>query len=514
MDKPELIIPVKLDPSEALTMLRKLGAEGKQAGKDGEDGAKGFQGAIAGLIQTALGFGAIKSLVGQMGAELARSADYVRSVTKEFIDLQKSMQGVASLAGKLNTAQFAHEEIRGAERANVTPQEYREFRDAFLARASLYVGAGKEAKLSEADAQEFQRSLAEFAKQKGVSQHEMAGFAGGLLAQQKGPTTAAAMKARAGKVFATLEASSADVSHLLPMMTRVMAQGFQAEEAAPTLAMMPEIAPEEEGTYVLRAVAAVREAAMAGKGGYGIQKGASSYQNLRNVVAAIRKRAAGGEDLDTLLKGVAPEHISQQALRGMVGQGEEGFDRWMDLVRKTPGNQLDETIRQGRETGIGRRYAAESQLAASRAREGAANAAAELELVRGEASATASGEVSRPGGLVEDLARKAWQLRTGVSPEQQRINEEALQAVRLRARGAGVDWRNGRSNFALNTYGDEERYGGVPVADVRSMSQNAVNAEIKDLLRKIEANTGRGAAGAPAPPLSAPPPRPSGRQGG
>ena len=61
----------------------------------------------------------------------------------------------------------------------------------------------------------------------------MGSFAGGLLAQQKGPTTAVqSEKPQAGKVFSTLEASSAPVAHLLPMLTRAQAQGFTAEQGA------------------------------------------------------------------------------------------------------------------------------------------------------------------------------------------------------------------------------------------------------------------------------------------
>ncbi len=220
MDVPDLIIPLRLDPGGAAAGIKTIGSAGKKAGddvaagaargkkglKDLGDGAGSVSKALLDLTRSQIGLSAFQSVATSIGKSFQETAQHVIATAKEFQKLRESMQGVASLTGENNTNKFTEKEINAAQKANVTPQEYNQFRQAFLSKASLYVGEGPEAKLSTKDADEFQAALAEYAKQKGVSQTEMAGFGGGLLAQTKGKTTAAEMKARAGKVFATLEA--------------------------------------------------------------------------------------------------------------------------------------------------------------------------------------------------------------------------------------------------------------------------------------------------------------------
>ena len=80
----------------------------------------------------------------------------------------------------------------------------------------------------------------------------MADTIGGMLAQEKGKTTSQEMIAKLGKVYAGLEASSTDPEKLMQGMTELMAAGFTAEDAAATIAQMPEIAPGQEATYLQR----------------------------------------------------------------------------------------------------------------------------------------------------------------------------------------------------------------------------------------------------------------------
>lgn len=354
-------------------------------------------GELATLIKAQMGLGAIKGIAQAIGSEWNRIADEIGKASREWQQFRQSLQGIAALEGKGNTNAFAASEVDRAERARVTPQEARQFREAFLAKASLYVGEGANAKLSSKDADELQVALMEYAKDKGVSQEEMAGFAGGLLAQEKGKTSAAAMKEKAGKVFATLEASSAPVAHLLPMMTRAQAQGFSAEEASQTLAMMPEIAPEEEGTYLLRAVSALRERVQKGEGGkFGLKKGMTPYQILTTAVSNIRARQAKGEDLDDLLTAATGgEEVSGKALRGLVNQGPEGFARWRGVMDKVSKTQLQDTILAERKTESGRQRHVDSVLAAERARLGIRNDTVERRRQIAEAELLKGGELER-----------------------------------------------------------------------------------------------------------------------
>jgi hypothetical protein len=327
------------------------------------------------LVKTYAGVAAFTHTARAIATAFKNTSDEIERQAKAFQGLRKSMQGVASLSGTPNTTKFTLGEIDKAANANVTPADYKDFRDSFLSRGSLYVGKGPNAKMTDAEADQYQSALAEAAAQKGISESDMGDFGGGLLAQAKGPQTAKAMKTQAGKVLNTLEASSAPVAHLLPQLTRLRAQGFSAEEGAQVLAQMPEIAPEEEGTYALRAVSALRDQAQKGEGAdIGIQKGMSPYQMLRTAVANIQKRGQAGENVDDIIeKATHGEEISGRALRGLVGQGVGAMDQWKNVLESTPDNALDRTIKEGRETEPGRQRAVDARQAAEQARMGARN---------------------------------------------------------------------------------------------------------------------------------------------
>jgi hypothetical protein len=393
-EAPDLIIPVRMTTDGAKHDLQELrgdlGAAGTSGQKSGQAIASGMHQAadatqkvensvratgseIGNLMKAQMGLHALKGVVASFGDEWKRVAEEVGRTSKEFQAFRESLQGVSALSGQQNTNQFAAAEIERAERAHVTPKEMKDFRDAFLSKASLYVGEGPDAKLNTKDADEFQEYLSEYSKLKGVSQQEMAGFAGGLLAQQKGPTTAAEMKARAGKAFATLEASSAPVSHLLPGMTRVMAQGLSAEEASRTLAALPEVAPEEESTHLLRVLAEIRRNNVEGKSGaFGIQEGQSPQQQLETLVGNLRQRSGGNQkELDRLLREFTHEDIAANTLRGMVNQ--VNFDQWRQVQEAVPADQLERTIKEGRQSDAGKQYAVSSRHAVEQARMGMRN---------------------------------------------------------------------------------------------------------------------------------------------
>jgi hypothetical protein len=392
-----LIIPVRMDSSAAKAELRDVGQAGRHAGdqtaaamkqagqagkRAGDDinqgmghagqGIKAAGSEVKNFLAAQMTLGAAKGLASALGDEYRRVAQEVANASKEYQKFRQSLQGVASLSGQPNTNKFAESEIDRAERARVTPTEAKSFRESFLSKASLYVGEGPDARLSEKDADEVQTRMMEYAKDKGVSQEDMAGFVGGLLAQTRGKTNAKDLLARAGKVFGGLEASSAEVKHLLPMTTRAMAQGFSPEESASTLAMMPEIAPEEESTYLLRAVSALRDRVQKGEGEeFGIKKGMKPYELLTNAVQTIKDRAGKGEDVEDLIAKVSGgEEVSGKAIRGMVDQGPEAFARWRRVVQAIPEDQIEKTIEAERLTESGRQRATDSRFEVEQARMG------------------------------------------------------------------------------------------------------------------------------------------------
>ena len=213
--------------------MKKFGTASGRATKDASSGmdkvahaTKGAGNELASLIKAQIGLAAIKGVAESIGSEWSRVAEDIGKASKEWQKFRASLQGVAALSGKDNSNKFAEAEIDRAERAHVTPEAAKDFREEFLAKASLYVGEGPNAKMSTKDADEFQTALMEYAQQKGVSQKDMAGFAGGLLAQQKGKTNAAEMMTRVGKTFSTLEASSASVSHLIALYDPCDGSGY------------------------------------------------------------------------------------------------------------------------------------------------------------------------------------------------------------------------------------------------------------------------------------------------
>jgi len=382
---------------KAFTAMERLKAETSRAGEALDKSRSSLQGVnteVATLIKTQMAIGAVKGIASAVGDEWRRVADDIGKASREWQQFRQSLSGVASLSKQQNTNAFAKAEVDRAERARVTPQEAKEFRKEFLAKASLYVGEGQDSRLGTADADEVQTKLMEFAKDKEVSQKDMAGFVGGLLAQTKGKTNAKDLLARAGKVFGGLEESSVDVSHLLPMTTMAMAQGFSPEESAQTLAMMPEIAPGQEGTYMLRAVEALRTRVQKGEGEeFGLKKGMKPYEILTTAVQNIKDRAAKGEDVEDLIKEATHgERVSGKALRGMIDQGPEAFARWRRVVEDIPEDQVQRIIESERTTESGLQRAVDSRKAVEQARMGLRGDTVERRRQIAETELTAGGQ--------------------------------------------------------------------------------------------------------------------------
>jgi hypothetical protein len=446
-DGPGLVIPVRLNADPALQSAHKLGQGLKTVGdagtRAGHDVAKGMEEAkssttglgdeMAGLIKTQAGLAGVQRIAGMINQSMREAADYTKKTADGFISVQKAVQGISALVGKGNSNQFTLQEARSGAAANLKPEEWASFRDSFLSTASNYVGDKPTAKLNDKEADEFQAAIAEFAKQHHVASSEAAEFAGGLLAQQKGPTTAKEMKARAGRVFATLEASSAPVSRLLPSMTRAMAQGLSAEEAAPVLAQLPEIAPMEEGTHLLRVLSEVRRLNVEGKADqFGITKGMSTSQQLDALIGNLSQRSEGGEDLDAMLRDVTHEDIAANTLRGLVRQGPAGMKQWKDILANTPDNAIDTSIAEGRQTSAGQQMHSEANFAMAELERGEKHAARERLKMDAEAELIKQGRFDEHR-YEDDFVRQPASLIKGTPVRSQLINERATELAQERA---------------------------------------------------------------------------------
>jgi hypothetical protein len=266
MDTPDLIIPVRMDPKGATAGLQKVSAAGKRPRDDVAAGAtraghsldtmggkaSNAMEQMLRINQATIAFNAMKSVAGAVVQVLFDAADYARKMAADFVQLQKSMQGIAAITGQPNQNKFVMGEINKAESANLTPTDWKDFHEKYMAKTSMYIGDKEGSKLGGKESDQLEAATAEFAKGKGVSAGTMANMVGGMLAQEKGKTTAKDMIAKLGKVYAGLEASSTDPEMLMQGMTELMAAGFSAEDAAASIAQMPEIAPGQEATYLQR----------------------------------------------------------------------------------------------------------------------------------------------------------------------------------------------------------------------------------------------------------------------
>jgi hypothetical protein len=458
VDAPELILPLRLDDGKALEQLRNLSVAGTAATDQVMHGIQTAPGAtrnlakettrtagtaanlgteIGGLVKAQLTLAAVKQVASAFADSMNQAAERAAQMSKDFVQLQKSMQGIACLAEEKHIDKFTLEEAQKAGAANATPEEFVGLRKSFLAKASLYIGEGPSSKLSAADAEEVQRTAAQYASQKGISQQEMGGFIGGLLAQEKGPTTAEAFKKKIGAVFSALEASSTKVVQLLPDIMRVEAAALSAEQSASLLAQMPEIGPGEESTYVLRAVEELREKRNKGEGEkFGLIQGQHAYQMIQAVVKNLEERQAKDEDLEKLLIELTPDRISRRAIRGLLEQGgTKGLERWKGLVENAPADALDKTIEEGRHTNAGRHRAREVWHQLPESERGAYQAPAQDIVKEAKTRLIKEGwlQTAEPVG---DLLRGATQIVMQVTPEQQKINAEALREVNKKARAA------------------------------------------------------------------------------
>ena len=397
---------------------------------------------LANVMKGQMVLSTLKQIGAAVGNVMNEAADYTAKVAKNFIEAQKAMQAVSALAGVGNTNKFSLDMIAKARAANMTPADMTKFQESFLSAASNYVGNKPTAKLSQQEADKFQSSLAEFSMAKGVSPAAMADFAGKALAQEKGPTNAADMLAKVGKAYATVEASSAAPQHIIPGLTRVMAQGYSLAEAAPVLSMMPEIAPEEESTHLLRVLASTRELNLKGKGKeFGIEKGMRPAEQMEAMLKNLYDRTNKGTDEDELNKLieqiVGGNDIAGNTIRGLVGKGPEGLKGWKDILANTSPDVVQQTIAADRETEGGKVRHSESELTTAEAQVGAQYAGVETLKKQAEADLTREGRFARPN-ILEDTARGAIgkaNIFSQTTAREQLIQERAFDMAQ---EGAGI----------------------------------------------------------------------------
>jgi hypothetical protein len=554
MEKPpDLIIPIRMDPSKAIAALAKVGADGKKAGDEVAHGAAKAESGLKAAATAASDFGrqavavhstqlamtAISGAVSAMSAEFKAAVGYITNIAKEFVELRQTMQQVAALKGAPNTNQFTVEEAKKAAATSLTPQEWRRFQEQFQSYGGAYIEGeqsrfqrketdaefqkraaefAQKNKMTLAQAEEqlermtvtdteaaekYQAQIAEFAKARGIPPKEIAQLGGALLQFEKGPTTPEEMMAKLGKVYKTLERAPTPVSELMPAMSCVMAQGASAEEASEMLAIMSEAMPHEEKTGVVDTLKAITNETLEGRGeALGQKEGMTPLEKVKAAVEAVKARVAKGENLDQIIHKIAPDLREAKGIKGFLSRGFEanGFERIEGYQAEVPADFVQQSIADYEKTNPGGYAKAAAQESLAEAMAGARNA--ELQTLQMEAEARMTDRKDfEELHLGESAIRGATGKLAGVETRQQRINAEMLEDVGRRTAAAGIE-----TNYNPNT-----ALGRANIA-TESAAQDplTINERLLEILEKIETNTKKEGKSEQKPgggkPLAAPPP--------
>jgi hypothetical protein len=541
---PDLIIPLRLDPSKATAALGKVGAAGTKAGNQVAGGAgkgkKGLQDLETGagkasesllaLGRAQLGLSTLRTVTGAIGEEFKRAADYIKDISAEFADLRKTMQEVATLKGSANNNEFTVQEAKTAQQFHLNPQEYRDFQAQFMNYAGSQIGTDEKtgqlaegAKLSNEQGQEYAGRVAELMKGSGVNPAVGAELAGSLLENAKGPQNVEDLMKKLGRTFNVLEKGRVPLGQALPQISQIMGHGIESEEAAKLFSIASPAAAGQEGNAVESALKAIEEMKAEGKGDeFGVKRGMGQYESVKAFAENINKRKADlvasgkteQEATDEVAaqlkeKGVAADIRERRGLiAGFARQGVElgGFKRYEKIEAETPEDFEAARKKRYEESDQGKRDAVEIEKAVSRTEKGAERDEVDQAREKARAALIKEGAFEQPN-VIGNMARGALGKISGVDAQEQLVNERALfEAQRQHAA----------------TPHDTDRYFGEgnEAADAAraktfaaSASQGEVDAELKAIMKEIAENTKRtaekkteAAETGPAKPLSSKPP--------
>jgi hypothetical protein len=452
----ELIIPLRMDIKEIFEKLDGVRGAGKKAGdeiaggmekadkasKKAADSAGSLLNAFAGIGIARQRLDLVMQVSRGIGESMNRAAEFTEKCAEQFITIQKTMQGIAALSNKQNTNQFTLEQVQKAAGANLTPKDFVSSKEKFLEKSKINIGPGKN--ISEEEADKYVAAVAEWAKLNRVDQSEAAELTGTLLNQQKGPTNAADMTAKAGKVFETLWSGGKGVGgQQITGFNRLVGQGMSAEEAAPAMAMMASLGVGRNDAQSLMALRAdihrlevdKKKTGEAGK--FGIGGDQTETQKIIAVVATLRDQTGASVDrkrLDALLDEITSDKMGQRVLRSLVEKEPRYAEKFQNVYETTPDDRLEKQIEAGRQSSAGRVMRTEAHLKGVAA--GMAVKFTDVEDLKKEAEArlTEWGVFSEAHLSDYGLRQFAAGLAGQHDVRKQRINEEAIQIAQGWAR--------------------------------------------------------------------------------
>jgi hypothetical protein len=500
---PELVIPVRVDVKGIAAQLGQVAAAGKKAGDQTAQGfakakgaSEGLGTSLLGLMKAQIGLAAIRQTAQAVASDFKESNEYVMRTAKEFQNLRKTMQEVATLRGVANTNKFTLSEAQAAQASGLTPAERRDAQSAFLNFAGAQIGDEQGKKLNTAQADDFSSRIAVMMKSAGYSPQAGMNLGGAMLQQKTGPQNVDALMKEFGVAFQVMEKGQVPIERAAPELAELMAMGMSAKEAALSFSVASPAAPGQEGAAVQGAFRAIEEMKVEGKEGlFGVTNKMTPYESVKAFGANLAdKRAANlaagmnDEEAKTQLAkelaqaGVAGDIRQRRGLIagfGRMGAELGGFNLFEDVARDTPADF--EAQRRARYEGSSAGQQARIEAAAEVADAEAGERGDALKKVRdrAEIELTKAGRFEAPpmldrmratvptGGLWSD-DRKSMQ-----------INSQAIQGMRARL---------GEGSNALD-----------PIV---AANTNQTNILLRQLIDRV-------AALPPAPPPLTAPPRPA-----
>jgi len=378
VDKPDPIIPFRLDAGNAAAVLAKLAAAAKKARQRIDDGAGegnkaiiDLTGSILGAARTLGTFGMAREAFSAVTDQAKECANYVGYISKDFIGLRQAMQQVAALDGQQKNNLLTREQALSADASSVTPQQWIRFQEQFQFYAGAYI---------EGDLQRLNAEHTEL------------------------------------------------VSQLLPQMLGIVSRSATPDKPAQLLAPMSEAMPAEEEIGVTNTIKALITAKLEGNGGkFSLKKGITWLQTVESMAKAMKVKESTGADLDLILTDLAPDIRERHGILGLVNRGAKdvGFEQIIECKTQTTVNSMDEAIKAHEASASGKQTRRDADEALAIAR--ASSRSTTIEALRQEARMALIGELPPVRFQVYYFSRSSIGKLPGPSIEDQFANERAFE---------------------------------------------------------------------------------------
>jgi hypothetical protein len=490
MSNPGLEIPLRFNVGKVPADLARVGAAGKKAGdevdqgmKKAKGGTESFGGSVAGLMRAQMTLGAVKAVGHAIGDEMRRSSDYVKNLADQFARTRTTMQEIATLSGQANTNEFVVKQAQQGNKFGLTPQEQQQAQSTFLNMVGAQVGDEEGKKLSNKQAAEYSSRIGRLMKAAGYAPEQGMELGGTILQQRTGKQDVDSLMQEFSKTFNIAEKGQVAFGRAAPEIAELMSMGISSADAAKLFSVASPASKGSEGVITQAALRAIEDMKIEGKEkGFGVTTKMNEYESVKafgqNMADRKQKLLAGGKteeeaktEIARQLKeaGVAGEIRERKGLvRGFGRMGTElgGFKTFEDIEKGTQADFESQRVAQFQQSAEGEAAQTRSDQELADLEQGYKEQQVKLELDRARVRVTGSGRMreSRP---IEEAYRTGVGAVSGVSPEQQIVNAEAIENLRKRAGEAP----------------------GTRLVAGAGDDQKAINAEMARLLGVIAINT-------------------------